>query len=156
MTDGINSSFPLSTISFSTIINNDMIMVESAVEAPLPIWVGFIGCIVASLFFGSNLVPVKQFSAGDGFFFQFVSCVTIFIVGLIIDIIINNQRFYPLVMIGGRRICFYSFSPSRFLIEMYRCSMEHWKSCHGILYKNMWSYCWNAYLGNNKFNYGLG
>ena len=83
-----------------------MMMVEGSLEGPLPVWVGFIGCIVAAVFFGSNLVPVKQFSVGDGFFFQFISCVTIFVVGLIVDIIINNQRFYPLVMVGGISIAF--------------------------------------------------
>jgi hypothetical protein len=106
MTDVVNSSLILDTISLSTIKNEDIMMANGSVETPLPVWVGFIGCLVASIFFGSNLVPIKQFSAGDGFFFQFVSCVTIFVVGLIVDIIINNQRFYPLVMIGGRRISY--------------------------------------------------
>jgi hypothetical protein len=153
MTDVINISLPLSTITME-----DMKMVEGTVDAPLPIWVGFIGCIVASVFFGSNLIPVKQFSAGDGFFFQFISCVTIYVVGLIVDIIINNQRFYPLVLIGGniKKIC----SHFGFYLEIYtcmdRCLMEHRKSCYSILYKNMWSCCWFAYLGDNKFNYGLG
>lgn len=101
MTDGINISLPLNTIT-----NESITMVEGTIDAPLPVWVGFMGCIIASVFFGSNLVPLKQFSAGDGFFFQFVSCVTIFVVGLIVDIIINNQRFYPLVMIGGSRKSF--------------------------------------------------
>lgn len=68
---------------------------------PMPKWAGFIGCLVASVFFGSNLLPVKQFSAGDGFFFQFIFCVAVWLVGLVLDIILNNQRFYPLVLIGG-------------------------------------------------------
>ena len=67
----------------------------------MPKWAGFIGCLVASVFFGSNLLPVKQFSAGDGFFFQFVFCVAVWLVGLILDVILNNQRFYPLVIVGG-------------------------------------------------------
>ena len=62
-------------------------------EKPLPVWVGFIGCLVASIFFGSNLLPVKQFSAGDGVFFQFVFCVAVWIIGLILDRIISNDRF---------------------------------------------------------------
>ena len=69
--------------------------------ASTPIWAGFLGCFVATIFFGSNLVPVKQFSAGDGVFFQFVFCVPVYIIGLIVDLILNNQRFYPLVLVGG-------------------------------------------------------
>jgi hypothetical protein len=70
---------------------------------PTPKWAGFVGCIVASVFFGSNLLPVKQFSAGDGFFFQFVFCVAVWLVGHILDLILGNQRFYPLVIVGGMR-----------------------------------------------------
>ena len=68
---------------------------------PTPLWAGFVGCFVASVFFGSNLLPVKQFSAGDGFFFQLVYCVAVWVVGQILDLILNNQRFYPLVILGG-------------------------------------------------------
>lgn len=71
-------------------------------ETPVPLWAGFVGCLIASIFFGSNLLPVKQFSAGDGFFFQFVFCVAVWLVGLILDLILDNQRFYPLVLVGGK------------------------------------------------------
>ncbi|CAF3407333.1 unnamed protein product [Rotaria sp. Silwood1] len=70
-------------------------------ENPVPRWAGFVGCLVASIFFGSNLLPVKQFSAGDGFFFQFIFCVAVWVVGLVLDLILGNQRFYPLVLLGG-------------------------------------------------------
>jgi hypothetical protein len=85
------------------IIDGNITTVSTSVDAPLPIWAGFIGCLVATFFYGSNLVPVKQFSAGDGFFFQFIFCVAVYIVGLIVDLILNNHRFYPLVVIGGIR-----------------------------------------------------
>lgn len=71
-------------------------------ESPVPLWAGFTGCLVASIFFGSNLLPVKQFSAGDGFFFQFVFCIATWIIGFILDLFLDNQRFYPLVLIGGK------------------------------------------------------
>ena len=70
-------------------------------ESELPTWTGFLGCLIASVFFGSNLLPVKQFSAGDGVFFQFVYCVAVWAVGLIVDLILHNDRFYPLVIVGG-------------------------------------------------------
>ncbi|UJR21013.1 hypothetical protein I4U23_024113 [Adineta vaga] len=75
--------------------------IVSASEERMPKWAGFLGCIVASVFFGSNLLPIKQFSVGDGFFFQFIYCVGVWLVGLILDLILHNQRFYPLVLIGG-------------------------------------------------------
>lgn len=70
-------------------------------DSKLPMWAGFLGCLIASIFFGSNLLPVKQFSAGDGVFFQFVYCVAVWAVGLIVDLILKNDRFYPLVLVGG-------------------------------------------------------
>ncbi|CAF1465850.1 unnamed protein product, partial [Didymodactylos carnosus] len=91
-TTGFVQNFTTEFIHNSTVRSTD---------SPLPLWSGFIGCIVASLFFGSNFVPVKQFSAGDGFFFQFCFCVATWVVGLITDLIVKNQRFYPLVLIGG-------------------------------------------------------
>jgi hypothetical protein len=70
-------------------------------EASIPTWIGFIGCIVATIFFGSNLVPVKQYSVGDGIFFQLCFCIPVEIVSVILDAIINNQRFFPLAVLGG-------------------------------------------------------
>jgi hypothetical protein len=67
----------------------------------VPLWAGFVGCLVASVFFGSNLLPVKQFSAGNGIFFQFAFCIAAWLIGLLLDLILDNQRFYPLVLIGG-------------------------------------------------------
>jgi hypothetical protein len=87
----------------AAITNGNITTASAALEAPMPIWIGFIGCLVASIFFGSNLVPVKQFSAGDGFFFQLVFCTAVYVVGIIVDLIIGNQRFYPLVLVGGIR-----------------------------------------------------
>jgi len=98
--------------SITSIISDDVINHEgikivhkdlSTSEKQLPKWAGFIGCIVASVFFGSNLLPVKQFSVGDGFFFQFIYCIGIWLVGFILNLILDNQRFYPLVLIGGMR-----------------------------------------------------
>ncbi|CAF1349704.1 unnamed protein product [Adineta ricciae] len=93
-------------LTFNTIealTNGNTTTVAAITDAAgsIPIWIGFIGCLVASIFFGSNFVPVKQFSAGDGFFFQFVFCVAVYMVGLIVDLIIKNEHWYPLVLIGG-------------------------------------------------------
>ena len=99
------SSFPtnISANQISIITNGNMADDGSTVESSIPTWAGFVGCLIASFFFGSNLVPVKQFSAGDGFFFQFIFCTAVYIVGVIVDLILDNQRFYPLVIIGGIR-----------------------------------------------------
>ena len=85
------------TITFSEEVNRDDIKPKNST----PLWAGFLGCIIASIFFGSNLLPVKQFSVGDGFFFQFIYCVAVWLVGLVLDLILHNERFYPLVLIGG-------------------------------------------------------
>ena len=85
-----------------SIVDETMIMNEVTQSLSVPIWVGFIGCLVATIFFGSNLIPVKQFSSGDGFFFHLIFCVAMHIVGIIVDLILDNQRFYPLAMLGGK------------------------------------------------------
>lgn len=36
--------------------------------------VGYIGIVLAVLFFGSNFIPIKKFETGDGMMFQFVVC----------------------------------------------------------------------------------
>ena len=104
-------------LTFNTIealTNGNTTTVAAIADAggSIPIWIGFIGCLVASIFFGSNFVPVKQFSAGDGFFFQFVFCVAVYMVGLIVDLIIKNEHWYPLVLIGGIRHTFSLYSTS--------------------------------------------
>lgn len=91
-----------STKTITTTVYQNTTTPETSGETPVPLWAGFVGCLIASIFFGSNLLPVKQFSAGDGFFFQFVFCVAVWLVGLILDLVLNNQRFYPLVLIGGK------------------------------------------------------
>ncbi len=30
------------------------------------VWVGYVGALIAILFFGSNLIPVKKLDTGDG------------------------------------------------------------------------------------------
>ncbi len=107
MTDSTTILSSTTTLISANISVDELITITNGNTTPVtgsvPIWAGFIGCLIASLFFGSNLVPVKHFAAGDGFFFQFVACVTIYIVGLIVDLVINNQRFYPLAIVGGIR-----------------------------------------------------
>ncbi|CAF1518542.1 unnamed protein product [Rotaria magnacalcarata] len=96
-----NSSISLADETINNSLATNVTVVPPTSDTNVPLWVGFIGCLIASVFFGSNFVPVKQYSAGDGFFFQFVFCVSVWIVGLILDVILDNQRFYPLVLIGG-------------------------------------------------------
>ncbi|KAJ8000413.1 hypothetical protein DPEC_G00179880 [Dallia pectoralis] len=62
---------------------------------------GFISCGVAVLFYGSNFVPVKKMSTGDGLFFQWVLCAAIWTVSLVVNIILNSPPFWPLAMLGG-------------------------------------------------------
>ena len=92
------------TEELTTTTDQNTTTTEKPTVVSVPLWAGFLGCLIASLFFGSNLLPVKQFSAGDGFFFQFVFCVAVWLVGLILDLILDNQRFYPLVLVGGKSV----------------------------------------------------
>ncbi|UJR34851.1 hypothetical protein I4U23_027632 [Adineta vaga] len=68
---------------------------------PYPIWVGYLSVIISVLFFGSNFVPAAKFPIGDGVSFQFFLCCGIWFTGVIINLILDNPPFYPLVIIGG-------------------------------------------------------
>ncbi|XP_030643575.1 transmembrane protein 144-like [Chanos chanos] len=62
---------------------------------------GFVSSAVAVLFYGSNFVPIKKIDTGDGMFFQWVLCATIWTISLIVNLILNSPKFWPLAMVGG-------------------------------------------------------
>jgi glucose uptake protein GlcU len=62
---------------------------------------GFGCAAIAVVFFGSNMLPVKQFKTGDGVMFQWVMCCAIWVGGLGVQIIRGSPQFEPLAMIGG-------------------------------------------------------
>jgi len=47
---------------------------------------GWIEVLVATIFFGSNFVPVKRYEAYDGMYYQWVMCTAIFMVGLVVQL----------------------------------------------------------------------
>ncbi|NXD89688.1 TM144 protein, partial [Chaetorhynchus papuensis] len=63
--------------------------------------IGFTSSTVAVLLFGTNFVPVKKFDTGDGMFFQWILCASIWIVSLVVNLIQNCPQFWPLAMVGG-------------------------------------------------------
>lgn len=86
----------------------------------LPSWSGYIGLGIATLFFGTYLIPVKKVSMGDGFFFQFIMCLcvvphnpssharAIWLIGFIVDGIREWPQFSAIAMIGGCLWCDFS------------------------------------------------
>ncbi|OXB66022.1 hypothetical protein ASZ78_003219 [Callipepla squamata] len=63
--------------------------------------IGFTSSTVAVLLFGTNFVPVKKYDTGDGMFFQWILCASIWIVSLVVNLIQSCPRFWPLAMVGG-------------------------------------------------------
>ncbi|KAM4708192.1 transmembrane protein 144 isoform 2-T4 [Discoglossus pictus] len=63
--------------------------------------VGFASSFVSVILFGSNFVPVKKFDTGDGMFFQWILCASIWLVSLIVNLILHCPKFWPLAMLGG-------------------------------------------------------
>uniref|UniRef100_A0A8C0G9L2 Transmembrane protein 144 n=1 Tax=Chelonoidis abingdonii TaxID=106734 RepID=A0A8C0G9L2_CHEAB len=63
--------------------------------------IGFTSSAIAVFLFGTNFVPVKKFDTGDGMFFQWILCAAIWIVSLVVNLIRNSPRFWPLAMVGG-------------------------------------------------------
>ena len=64
-------------------------------------WLGYIAAAVAVAFFGSNFIPVKKFDTGDGLFFQWVMCVGIWLVGMVVNVIQQQPPFFLPVLLGG-------------------------------------------------------
>nr|XP_040028537.1 transmembrane protein 144b [Gasterosteus aculeatus aculeatus] len=62
---------------------------------------GIAANVVASLLYGSNLVPIKRIETGDGMFFQWVYCASIWVISMVADLILQSPKFYPFVMVGG-------------------------------------------------------
>lgn len=62
---------------------------------------GYIGVIIAVIFFGTNFLPVKKFDTGDGLFFQWVLCIGIWLVGLTVNLIRKQPPFFYPSLIGG-------------------------------------------------------
>ncbi len=66
-----------------------------------PVWVGYISVLISVIFFGSNFVPAAKYPIGDGVSFQFFLCCGIWITGVVVNLIVGNPPFFPLVIIGG-------------------------------------------------------
>uniref|UniRef100_A0A8B9H7G9 Transmembrane protein 144b n=1 Tax=Astyanax mexicanus TaxID=7994 RepID=A0A8B9H7G9_ASTMX len=62
---------------------------------------GFLSCLAAVLLYGSNFIPVKTVDTGDGMFFQWISCVTIWVVGFVGDMVLQSSKAHPAAMLGG-------------------------------------------------------
>ena len=67
----------------------------------MEIFLSFILISISAIGFGSNFVPIKKYSSGDGLFFQFIFCSSIFLTGIISGIYYKFQYFEPIAMIGG-------------------------------------------------------
>ncbi|CDS42474.1 transmembrane protein 144 [Echinococcus multilocularis] len=62
---------------------------------------GYIAIVVCAVCFGTNYLPVKKFTMGDGMFFQWMMCNAILLVGVIVNCAVGCPKFYPLAMFGG-------------------------------------------------------
>ncbi|PWA18743.1 hypothetical protein CCH79_00005551 [Gambusia affinis] len=62
---------------------------------------GLIANMAAVVLYGSTFVPVKRVETGDGMFYHFVSCASIWVVSLFGDLLLRTPKFHPLAMLGG-------------------------------------------------------
>ncbi|ELP87245.1 hypothetical protein EIN_094720 [Entamoeba invadens IP1] len=79
---------------------------DGATSSVLETIVGYVALLFSVLLFGSFLVPVKKFEAGDGLYYQFVVCSGIFISGVFVMLfngVLNPGPIYfePYAMVGG-------------------------------------------------------
>lgn len=66
---------------------------------------GWLAIVICSICFGTNLVPVKKFTMGDGMAFQWIMCSGILVVGVMVQLILGSlyriPEFHPIAMLGG-------------------------------------------------------
>ncbi|EDQ91432.1 uncharacterized protein MONBRDRAFT_6201 [Monosiga brevicollis MX1] len=61
----------------------------------------FLVSLALSVVLGSNYVPVKRFEMGDGVFFQWILCITVWMCGAILQLAVGVSPFVPLAATGG-------------------------------------------------------
>ncbi|CAF1540618.1 unnamed protein product [Adineta ricciae] len=83
------------------LLNENVTTTIAPLTQPYPIWAGYLAVVISVVFFGSNFVPAAKYPIGDGVSFQFFLCCGIWLTGVIVNLIVGNPPFYPLVIIGG-------------------------------------------------------
>lgn len=63
--------------------------------------IGYLAIFVSAFGFGSNFVPVKKCSTGDGLFFQFIFCSAVLTMGTVVGFYQGFGQFYATAMLGG-------------------------------------------------------
>ena len=102
-------------MSYTDLINtNYMPRMSSTLTTstkPIPfshvsITAGYICVIVSTVLWGGYLLPVKHYDTGDGVFFQFVMCISIWFTGIFVNCVRDFPKFYGLTVLGGVGIHF--------------------------------------------------
>lgn len=62
---------------------------------------GYMGMVVASVFWGGNNLPIKHYETGNGMFFQFIVGIAVWQTGIVVHWIRGFPKFYPLPLLGG-------------------------------------------------------
>ncbi|KAL3320192.1 hypothetical protein Ciccas_001130 [Cichlidogyrus casuarinus] len=62
---------------------------------------GALGILTAAVLYGICFAPVRGQDTGDGMFFQWLMCSAIGVVGIVTQIVVGSQQFYPLGLLGG-------------------------------------------------------
>ncbi|XP_003391932.1 PREDICTED: transmembrane protein 144-like [Amphimedon queenslandica] len=82
-------------------INISTTKCDSGKATTLNTVIGFGCALIAILGFGSNFIPVKKFDTGDGMFFQWVLCIGIWLVGVVVNLVRYQPPFFYPVFFGG-------------------------------------------------------
>ena len=80
---------------------------QDALDRPLgamadQLALGYACCLIASVAYAVNFLPVKQYDTGDGIFFTFAMSLGILVVGLVMGFLQHEPFFFePLAAVGG-------------------------------------------------------
>ncbi|KAM4585741.1 transmembrane protein 144b [Fundulus diaphanus] len=92
-TDGCNDTTGVCSHETVIIFNNTTNVTNFAY--------GLTANMAAAVLYGSTFVPVKRIETGDGMFYHFVSCASIWVVSLFGDLLLQTPKFHPLAILGG-------------------------------------------------------
>lgn len=81
--------------------NETELEIANWIEISLPSWSGFLFLIGASAAWGSQYVPMKKYSIGDGIFFQLVLSMAIWTSSFIVNVSLNFPPFKSLPLLTG-------------------------------------------------------
>jgi hypothetical protein len=91
----------MSTLNYSTILSTTTTTTVSTPLDTSTLVVDYALLFLCSIFYGVAFAPIKHYNTGDGFYFQFVFAIGIWVAGVPMLFFRGFPQFYTLSLVGG-------------------------------------------------------